>query len=87
MDIGTAKPTPEERRQAVFHAVDVADPDEEWTLADLSAAGRTACCGRSRRGARVPLIVGGTGLYVRALTTRLDIPAAPPDEELARAVA
>ena len=39
MDIGTAKPTLAERAQAVFHAVDVADPDEEWTLADFQALG------------------------------------------------
>ena len=83
MDIGTAKPTAEERRQAVFHAVDVADPDEEWTLADFQGLGSRACLDIAGRG-RVPLVAGGTGLYVRALTTLLDIPAAPPDEALRR---
>lgn len=81
MDIGTAKPTSEEQRQAVFHAVDAADPDQEWTLADYQKLGEAACRDIAGRG-RAPLIVGGTGLYVRALTTQLDIPAAPPDEEL-----
>ena len=80
MDIGTAKPTPEERRQATFHAIDVADPDQEWTLADYQLLGETAC-GKIAEGGQVPLLIGGTGLYVRALTTRLDIPAAPPDED------
>ena len=81
MDIGTAKPTAEERRQAVFHAIDVTDPDQDWTLADFQMLGENACRAIAGRG-WVPLIVGGTGLYVRALTTQLEIPAAPPDEEL-----
>ena len=81
MDVGTAKPTPSERRQAVFHAVDVANPDEAWTLADYQRLGELACSEIVGRGS-VPLIVGGTGLYVRALTTLLDIPVAPPNEEL-----
>ena len=56
-------------------------PDSEWTLADYQSLGDTACFETASRG-RVPLIVGGTGLYVRALTTLLDIPVAPPDEPL-----
>ena len=79
MDIGTAKPTPEERRRAAFHGIDVADPDQEWTLADYQRLGDEACRAIAARG-NVPLIVGGTGLYVRSLTTVLDIPTAPPDE-------
>lgn len=81
MDIGTAKPTADEQNAAVFHAVNVADPDDEWTLADFQKLGEVACAEIASRG-RVPLIVGGTGLYIRALTTRLDIPAAPPDDAL-----
>lgn len=79
MDIGTAKPTAEEQETARFHLVDVVDPDAEWTLADVQAAGSDANADIQRRG-HLPLIVGGTGLYVRALTTQLDIPAAAPDE-------
>ena len=81
MDIGTAKPTAAEQSAAVFHAIDVADPDDEWTLADYQKLGDAACLEIASRG-QVPLVVGGTGLYVRALTTVLDIPAAPPDEAL-----
>ncbi len=81
MDIGTAKPTAAEQHEVVFHAVNVADPDDEWTLADFQTLGDAACYKTASRG-HVPLIVGGTGLYVRALTTRLDIPAAPPDDAL-----
>lgn len=79
MDIGTAKPTPEERRQAAFHAIDAADPDQNWTLTDFQHLGEEACRALVTR-VRAPLIVGGTGLYVRSLTTVLDIPTAPPDE-------
>jgi len=81
LDIGTAKPTAGERARAVFHALDVADPDEDWTLADFQRLGERLCPEIAARGS-VPLIVGGTGLYVRALTTRLDLPAVPPDESL-----
>lgn len=80
MDIGTAKPTAQEQAQARFHGVDAADPDADWTLADFQRLGETACAEIAARG-NAPLIVGGTGLYVRALTTRLDIPHTPPDEE------
>ncbi len=80
MDIGTAKPTRLEQTQAVFHLIDVAEPDQEWTLADFQRYAEEACQTIADRD-RLPLIVGGTGLYVRALTTRLDIPTAPPDEE------
>ncbi len=79
LDIGTAKPDGQERAQAVFHALDVADPDEDWTLADFQRLGERLCPEIAARG-NVPLIVGGTGLYVRALTTHLDLPAVPPDE-------
>lgn len=80
MDVGTAKPTPDERRRARFHVVDVAEPDQEWTLADFQSAADAAhreILGR----AKLPLIVGGTGLYVRAITSQLDIPTVAPDEE------
>jgi tRNA dimethylallyltransferase len=81
LDIGTAKPTGAEQARAVFHALDVTDPDQDWTLADFQGLGERLCAEIAARG-NVPLIVGGTGLYVRALTTRLDLPAVPPDEDL-----
>jgi len=81
MDVGTAKPTAAEQHAAVIHGIDVADPDKDWTLADYQKLGEAACFESASRG-QVPLIVGGTGLYVRSLTTQLDIPVAPPDEAL-----
>lgn len=79
LDIGTAKPTAEEQAAARFHLVDIIDPDRDWTLADMQEAASTAEADILSRGRR-PLIVGGTGLYVRALTTQLDIPTVPPNE-------
>ena len=77
MDIGTAKPTEEERAQAPHHLVDFVDPDEDYQAARYGADGFETCQGIVRRG-RLPLVVGGTGLYIRALVEGLfDVEAAP----------
>src|SRR3989304_3884719 len=58
MDIGTAKPTPAERGRVPPHLIDVADPDEVWSLTVFQEAARPAIAGvHSRR--RVPFLVGG----------------------------
>lgn len=81
MDIGTAKPTPEEMRRVPHHLVDVADPDEVWSLALFQRAAREAIEAiQARR--RLPFVVGGTGQYVRALTESWEIPAQEPDHRL-----
>ena len=66
MDIGTAKPTPEEQRGVPHHLIDVADPDQPFSAADFAAAAQQAISAIIARGKR-PIIVGGTGLYIRAL--------------------
>lgn len=81
MDIGTAKPTWEEQRRVPHHMIDVADPDEPYTLA-LYQAAALAAIGRIHRRGRLPVLVGGTGLYVRAVCDGLVIPAVPPDHTL-----
>ncbi|HEX7128394.1 MAG TPA: tRNA (adenosine(37)-N6)-dimethylallyltransferase MiaA [Thermodesulfobacteriota bacterium] len=77
LDIGSAKPTVEERRRAAHHLIDLVDPDEPFTAADYAAHGRRVIealrIGRPG-GPPGALLVGGTGLYVRALTRGL-IPA------------
>jgi tRNA dimethylallyltransferase len=75
MDIGTAKPTAEEQARAPHHLIDIIDPDEEFSVADyLDRAGKVIV-EISERG-KFPLLVGGTGLYVRALTEGLaDMPS------------
>jgi len=80
MDIGTAKPTAEEQRRVRHHLIDVVDPDGNFTAANFVAHGQRAIAAIHARGA-LPLIVGGTGLYIRALTSGL-IDAPPADAEL-----
>jgi tRNA dimethylallyltransferase len=77
LDIGTAKPTREERSEVVHHLVDVADPSEEWSVQRTQTAARRALADISARGRRA-LLVGGTGLYVRAVVDDLEIP--PTDQ-------
>ncbi|XYI33518.1 tRNA (adenosine(37)-N6)-dimethylallyltransferase MiaA [Cupriavidus oxalaticus] len=78
MDIGTAKPTPEELAAAPHHLIDIIDPVESYSAAQFVAdAGRLI--GEIRARGNVPLIVGGTMLYYKALTQGLnDLPQANP---------
>jgi tRNA dimethylallyltransferase len=78
MDIGTAKPTAEERRRVPHHALDLVRPDESFHAARWAAVARAAIADIVGRG-RLPIVVGGTGLYYRALVTGL-FEAPPPDE-------
>ncbi len=64
--IGTAKPSPEERARAPHHLLDVLDPNEYMTAGDYARRGREALDDIKQRG-RMPIVVGGTGLYLRAL--------------------
>lgn len=66
MDVGTAKATPEERALVPHHMIDIADPSEAYTAARYRDEGTAAIEGILSRG-KVPLVVGGTGLYVSAL--------------------
>jgi tRNA dimethylallyltransferase len=66
MDIGTAKPSAEERRRVPHHIYDVVDPDEAFDVARYRDLARPRVAEIASRG-RLPIIVGGTGLYLRAL--------------------
>ncbi len=70
MDIGTAKPSPEELSLLPHHLIDVVNPDDEFTAADFVEQGRSIV-GAILQRQRLPLVVGGTGLYIRALTDGL----------------
>jgi tRNA dimethylallyltransferase len=70
MDLGTAKPTREERARLPHHLIDVAEPDQPFTAGEYSRQARTALREISGR-ARLPIVTGGTGLYLRALTVGL----------------
>ena len=80
MEIGTAKPSFEERRQVPHHLIDVAWPDEVCTAGDYNRLAREALKGIVERG-NVPIVAGGTGLYLRALIDGL-FPAPPRQPEL-----
>jgi tRNA dimethylallyltransferase len=77
MDIGTAKPTAEERARAPHHLIDVVDPDDDFDAARFSQAAREIALAMDRRGA-VPIVAGGTGLYIKAMLRGL-FRAKPPD--------
>jgi tRNA dimethylallyltransferase len=77
MDVATGKPTPAERAAVAHHLIDVADPDQAFDAARFAAAARAVIADIHARG-RLPAIVGGTGLYIRALLRGLD-PAVPAD--------
>jgi len=81
MDIGTAKPTPEQRALAPHHLLDSIAPDTPYTLADYQANAQAAIAAIHARG-HLPLLVGGTGLYIRAVVDNLAIPEVPPQWEL-----
>jgi len=83
MDIGTGKPTAEQRARVRHHLIDIIDPQEPFSVADYQQRAERAIEDIWSRG-RQPLLVGGSGLYVRAVIDGLSFPMAPPDPELRR---
>lgn len=81
LDIGTAKPTHEERARVPHHLIDVTTPDRPWSLAQVQAAALAAIRDIHTRG-RLPLVVGGTGQYLRALIEGWQVPGGEPAPEL-----
>lgn len=80
MDIGTAKPSKEQRRLVYHHLIDIVEPDQPYSVGDYLRDARTALDGIIASGG-TPLVVGGTGLYIRALTRGL-FHGPPADLEL-----
>jgi tRNA dimethylallyltransferase len=72
MDIGTAKPAPGERR-VPYHCIDLVDPGEPFSAALFQDVSRTAIQAIARRDA-LPVVAGGTGLYIRAALDRMEFP-------------
>jgi tRNA dimethylallyltransferase len=85
MDIATAKPTADEQARVRHHLLDVVWPDESYTLAEYQRDAQAAIADIWARG-RLPLLVGGTGLYVRAVVDGLAIPEVAPQPELRAAL-
>ncbi len=78
MDIGTSKPDAQARTAVPHHLLDLVDPDEEFTVSQFQGAARDALAGVAAAG-RHALLVGGTGLYHRAVVDDLSIPGRYPD--------
>jgi len=81
MDIGTAKPGPEEMEGVPHHMLDVAGPEENYSAARYAREASRCCEDILARG-KLPVIVGGTGLYIEALLHGGDFAQAPTDPEL-----
>lgn len=78
MNIGTAKPTAEEREEVPHHLLDLAEPSEDFTVARFQAAFRDVLAAVEARGHRA-LLVAGTGLYLRAVIDELTLPGEFPE--------
>jgi tRNA dimethylallyltransferase len=85
MDIGTAKPTTAEQAAAPHHLIDIRDPDQDFSLAEYAAAANATIADIQARG-RVPILAGGTPLYVNAIVEGWRIPQVPPDPALRAAL-
>lgn len=77
MDLGTAKPTADQRARVSHHLLDLVEPSEPFSAAAFQAAAREAADDVRRRG-RAPLLVGGSGLYYRAVVDDLEFPGTEP---------
>jgi tRNA dimethylallyltransferase len=80
MEIGSAKPSLAERARVPHHMIDVAEPSEVFSAGEYSRQARAAIVGIAARG-KLPIVTGGTGLYLRALLDGL-FPAPPRSDEL-----
>lgn len=85
MDIGTAKATPAQRARVSHHLIDVADPDQVWSLAVFQRAAYQAIAEIHARG-RLPFLVGGTGQYIRAVMEGWKIPKVRSNPRLREAL-
>ncbi len=85
MDIGTAKVTPQERAAIPHHLIDIRNPDETISLGEYKRLAETAINRILARG-RIPMLVGGTGQYVRAVIEGWQVPQVPPQPELRRSL-
>ena len=83
MNIGTAKPTEEEQKRIPHHLIDIVEPDTPFSCADyvtLAAEAIEDCAGRGK----LPIVCGGTGLYLDALLRKCDFEPMTTDEEIRR---
>ena len=85
MDIGTSKSTLTERELVKHHLIDIVDPDEDFSLAHYYQLATETIDAVHRKG-KLPLLVGGSGLYVWSVIEGWKVPAVPPNKELRHAL-
>lgn len=85
MDIGTAKPTREDLNRVPHHLIDVANPEQEWSLA-VYLPKAIATIQQIQLRKNIPFLVGGTGQYIQAIVEGWEIPAIKPDPRLRKAI-
>ena len=83
MDVGTAKPSPDQLSAVPHHLVDIIDPDDDFSLGMFLDLSKEAILNANASG-KLPLLVGGTGQYVMALLENWNVPLVPPDLVLRR---
>ena len=86
MDIGTDKVSIEDASRVKHHLIDIKDPDEPWSVEEFKSRAEAAIDEIAARG-HLPCVVGGTGLYIRALLRDFPLLEAAPDQELRRSLA
>lgn len=86
LDIGTAKPSPEEQKKTSHHMIDICEPDENFSSADFAGAAHREISGIRARGNRA-LLCGGTGLYLDSVLGRIEFGDACADENYRRTLA
>ena len=85
MNIGTAKPAPEELRRVTHHLIDIADPDDEWSLGEYLLQTSKIISEIQARGV-LPFLVGGTGQYIQAVVEGWELPDIKPDLALRQVI-
>jgi tRNA dimethylallyltransferase len=81
MDIGTAKPTATDRRRATFHLLDIVHPDDPYSVSEWKRQAEEAVAAITARG-HLPILCGGTGLYIRAFVDDWSLAATPADPHI-----
>ena len=81
MDIGTAKPTKQEMRGVLHHLIDMLRPDEDFSVAQYAQLARKIIADIHARG-KLPILAGGTGLYIKAIADNIQYGKIPEDENL-----
>ena len=81
LNIGSAKPTPEEQKQAKHYMIDIVEPESEYSVSDYRNEAERLILDIASRG-KTPIVVGGTGLYMKALLFPMELGKSEKNEDL-----